>query len=49
VATDVTISVNDESLFKGLEKTIKVGRYHSWVVSTKLPGELEATSFDENL
>ncbi len=48
VATDVTISVNDEPLFKGLEKTIKVGRYHSWVVSNVLPDELEATSFDEN-
>ncbi len=48
VATDVTISVTDESLFKGLEKTIKVGRYHSWVVSNELPDELEATSFDEN-
>jgi anthranilate synthase component 2 len=48
VATKVTISVNDESLFKGLEKNIEVGRYHSWVVNTNLPDCLEATSFDEN-
>lgn len=48
VATNVTICVNDESLFKGLEKNIEVGRYHSWVVNPNLPESLEATSFDEN-
>ena len=48
VATNVTISVNDESLFDGLEKNIEVGRYHSWVVDANLPDCLEATSFDEN-
>jgi len=48
VATNVTISVDDESLFTGLEKNIEVGRYHSWVVDTNLPNTLEATSFDEN-
>ena len=48
VATKVDIIVDDESMFKGLDKTIEVGRYHSWVVDTKLPQELEATSFDEN-
>ena len=48
VATKVNITVDDESLFNGLEKTIEVGRYHSWVVDTNLPAELEATSFDEN-
>lgn len=48
VATKVTITVDDEPLFKGLEKEIEVGRYHSWVVSTELPEILEATSFDEN-
>jgi anthranilate synthase component 2 len=48
VATNVTISVDDESLFDGLEKNIEVGRYHSWVVDAKLPDCLEATSFDEN-
>lgn len=48
VATKVHISVDDESLFKGLEKTIEVGRYHSWVVDNNLPDALEATSFDDN-
>ncbi|MGZ0014934.1 anthranilate synthase component II [Yeosuana sp. AK3] len=48
VATKVNITVDDESLFKGLEKVIEVGRYHSWVVSPDLPESLEATSFDEN-
>ncbi|GAA3557415.1 aminodeoxychorismate/anthranilate synthase component II [Snuella lapsa] len=48
VATKVTICVDDEPLFKGLDKTIEVGRYHSWVVNTNLPDSLEATSFDEN-
>ncbi|MEO5788067.1 aminodeoxychorismate/anthranilate synthase component II, partial [Gelidibacter sp.] len=48
VATKVTSCVTDESLFNGLDKTIEVGRYHSWVVDPKLPEVLEATSFDEN-
>ena len=48
VATNVTQSVDDEVLFKGLDKTFEVGRYHSWVVSIDLPDSLEATSFDEN-
>jgi anthranilate synthase component 2 len=48
VATKVTRCVEDESLFEGLEKTIEVGRYHSWVVDPNLPDILEATSFDEN-
>ena len=48
VATNVTIIVDDESMFKGLDETIEVGRYHSWVVDTNLPDELEATSIDEN-
>jgi anthranilate synthase component 2 len=48
VATNVTVSVEDESLFDGMDKTFEVGRYHSWVVNNNLPGSLEATSFDEN-
>ncbi|MBO6631854.1 MAG: aminodeoxychorismate/anthranilate synthase component II, partial [Psychroserpens sp.] len=48
VATHVNITVDDESLFKGLDKSIEVGRYHSWVVDNNLPDDLEATSFDEN-
>ena len=48
VATNVTITVDDEILFKGLEKNIEVGRYHSWVVNPNLPDSLEATSVDSN-
>ncbi|WP_417870990.1 anthranilate synthase component II [Winogradskyella sp.] len=48
VATQVTLAVNDEILFKGLDPTFEVGRYHSWVVKNNLPESLEATSFDEN-
>lgn len=48
VATNVTITVDDERIFEGLEKNIEVGRYHSWVVDNNLPESLEATSFDEN-
>lgn len=48
VATKVTTCVDDEFLFKGLEKSFHVGRYHSWVVANPLPDILEATSYDEN-
>ncbi len=48
VATKVTTCVDDEVLFKGMDKTFEVGRYHSWVVNENLPEVLEATSYDEN-
>ncbi len=48
VATKVNICVDDEQIFKDLDKNIEVGRYHSWVVNANLPESLEATSFDEN-
>ena len=48
VATKVLITVDDEPMFNGLGKEIEVGRYHSWVVNSKLPEVLEATSFDKN-
>lgn len=47
VATKVNIVVDNETLFKNLDKSVEVGRYHSWVVDTNLPESLEATSFDE--
>ena len=31
-----------------MDKTIQVGRYHSWVVDANLPAVLEATSVDKN-
>lgn len=48
VSTDVTVTVDNENLFKGMDNTFEVGRYHSWVVDPHLPESLEATSFDEN-
>ena len=49
VATSTRIIVDDEVLFKGLDKEIEVGRYHSWVVSRNdFPEDLEITSVDEN-
>ena len=48
VSTNVDIVVDDEVLFKNMNKTIEVGRYHSWVVDPNLPEVLEATSFDQN-
>ena len=47
VATKNILLVEDEYLFEGFEKEFQVGRYHSWVVSAKLPASLEATSHDE--
>ena len=32
VATKVTLTVDNESLFEGLGQSFEVGRYHSWVV-----------------
>ena len=46
IPTPVTIILEDV-LFKGLPKTLEVGRYHSWVVASPLPEVLEATSVDE--
>ena len=47
VATNVDITVDDEPLFNNMDKSIEVGRYHSWVVDANLPPSLEATSFDD--
>ncbi len=48
VSTVVNVIVDDEILYKGLDKTLEVGRYHSWVVDTDLPEVLEATAYDSN-
>ncbi len=48
VDTPINVLKQDNILFKGLPKTFKVGRYHSWVVSKKdLPDCFEITSEDE--
>ena len=47
VATKINITVEDEYLFDGLDKTIEVGRYHSWVIkSDTLPKDFVITSED---
>lgn len=46
IATPVHV-IKEDILFKGLPETFEVGRYHSWVVATPLPDELEATSLDD--
>lgn len=49
VATKITQSVTDESLFNALPNDFEVGRYHSWVVANAdFPSVLEITSTDEN-
>ncbi|MEP2936980.1 MAG: aminodeoxychorismate/anthranilate synthase component II [Gilvibacter sp.] len=49
IATPVTLTVLDEHLFKGLEATFEVGRYHSWVVNpADLPESLEITAKDKD-
>jgi len=48
VATKITQQVTNESLFKGINNSFEVGRYHSWVVANPLPDVLEITSIDDN-
>jgi anthranilate synthase component 2 len=49
VASKVTPTVTDESLFNDLPAEFEVGRYHSWVVNTDhFPEVLDITSIDEN-
>ena len=48
VATKVTLTDHKDILFDGLENSFEVGRYHSWVVDTNLPDDLEVTSYDSN-
>ncbi len=47
ITTSVSLS-NNNPLFKNMESSIAVGRYHSWVVEKKnFPNELEILSEDE--
>jgi anthranilate synthase component 2 len=49
VSTDCQLSSVNCQLFEGLPGTIKVGRYHSWIVDEKtIPQELEVTARDAN-
>jgi anthranilate synthase component 2 len=46
IATPVKV-IKEDVLFKDLPDVFDIGRYHSWVVETPLPEELNATSVDE--
>ncbi len=50
VATPIEVDESKKSeLFEGMNKTIEVGRYHSWIIDEKnFPDELEITARDEN-
>jgi len=49
VAATMTVTVDDELMYKGLEKQMQVGRYHSWAVDPgTLPPALEVTAIDDN-
>ncbi len=48
VSTEIKLTNADDTLYYGLPNKLEVGRYHSWVVSKKLPNDLIATSVDEN-
>ena len=46
---DLKKSAFNNDWFKGLDREIEVGRYHSWVVDRdEFPKELEVTSWDEH-
>jgi anthranilate synthase component 2 len=49
VASQATVAMADERLFRGLPPQFRVGRYHSWAVRPgSLPAELEATAHDDD-
>lgn len=48
IATPIKVTDDRENLFAGLPQSFKVGRYHSWVVSSAgLPNSLQVTAIDE--
>ena len=48
IATDI-YPCNHDLVFKGLDRELKVGRYHSWTVSTdQFPDQLEITATDQD-
>lgn len=48
IATPITVTDDQEQLFRGLPQQFKVGRYHSWVVDEKsIPDTLIVTAIDE--
>ena len=49
VASSINIIDTNSKLYRNIEETQFVGRYHSWVVDpVGFPGSLTVTAFDEN-
>jgi len=49
LAQSLLPSIHQNDWFKGMDTTLEVGRYHSWVVKQEgFPDDLEITSTDEN-
>ncbi len=49
VATAITVTDKNDSLYKNLPENFKVGRYHSWVIdSESFPKDLRVTATDKN-
>ncbi len=49
IASAITITDENDVLYKSLPKTFDVGRYHSWVINkATLPETLKITSIEEN-
>jgi len=48
VSTKIDVTSEDEPIYKNMDKTIEVGRYHSWVCDINLPDTLQATAIDHN-
>lgn len=48
VATNCTILEPNATLFRGMNQTLQIGRYHSWIVSKEgFPPELDITAMDD--
>jgi len=47
MASTIKIVGKDDVLYRNIPKTLEVGRYHSWIVSPKLPADLVVTSVDD--
>lgn len=49
VSTELNVIDSKDALFDGLPNSFQIGRYHSWIISSKnFPKELVVTSEDEN-
>jgi len=47
MASTIKIVAKDAVLYRNIPETLEVGRYHSWIVSSKLPTDLLVTSVDD--